>query len=388
MQDRLVTDNMNGGDDLETRPLITQDPATQSMTTFTNSTINLTNTILGAGVLAMPGALASVGLGLGILMMLLSAAGSIFGLTLLSMCAGGCGVVVLRFYSVKNDVSFCGVVLVLFLSPTFWVTVAILLVSPLAYARHLDSLKHTSAAALMALVYLVLVVVGYFIWPVEGLPEPPKWEEIKWVHVDATFFSVVPIFVFAFSCHHNIFAVYNELIDNTLPRITTVIHTSIASPPSFTISSVSSATSPSHAHGVHPSQFQHHKSLPLQPLHHPCPIIHLASLSLQLPPPKAIPRDPVLTESRKGEVTACRGGGMWGSRTGLLVGSFGVAVVVGDLERVLSFVGATGSTMICYILPGMLYFKMRDDLDRGQGDGVQRGWFEVCSAGVGWFGGW
>ncbi|KAJ3010474.1 UNVERIFIED_CONTAM: hypothetical protein HDU68_002118 [Siphonaria sp. JEL0065] len=45
--------------------------------------------------------------------------------------------------------------------------------------------------------------------------------------------------------------------------------------------------------------------------------------------------------------------------TGLLVGSYLIAISVNDLSTVLSLVGATGSTAICYILPGALYYKLR-----------------------------
>jgi amino acid permease len=33
------------------------------------------------------------------------------------------------------------------------------------------------------------------------------------------------------------------------------------------------------------------------------------------------------------------------------------------IPQVLSFVGATGSTTICYILPGLLYYKLRETTD-------------------------
>lgn len=44
----------------------------------------------------------------------------------------------------------------------------------------------------------------------------------------------------------------------------------------------------------------------------------------------------------------------------ILLSSWLVAVTVRDLGAVLGFVGATGSTTICYILPGVLYWKMHN----------------------------
>lgn len=46
--------------------------------------------------------------------------------------------------------------------------------------------------------------------------------------------------------------------------------------------------------------------------------------------------------------------------TAILLGSYLIAITVKDLSTVLSLVGATGSTTICYILPGLLYYKMVD----------------------------
>lgn len=42
----------------------------------------------------------------------------------------------------------------------------------------------------------------------------------------------------------------------------------------------------------------------------------------------------------------------------ILVCSYLVAISVSNLSTVLAFVGATGSTTICYILPGIFYYKL------------------------------
>jgi amino acid permease len=43
----------------------------------------------------------------------------------------------------------------------------------------------------------------------------------------------------------------------------------------------------------------------------------------------------------------------------IVLGAYLIAITVNDLSMVLGVVGATGSTMICYILPGVLYYRMR-----------------------------
>jgi amino acid permease len=43
---------------------------------------------------------------------------------------------------------------------------------------------------------------------------------------------------------------------------------------------------------------------------------------------------------------------------GIMASSYLIAISVSDLSIVLAFVGATGSTTICYILPGVFYYKL------------------------------
>lgn len=42
----------------------------------------------------------------------------------------------------------------------------------------------------------------------------------------------------------------------------------------------------------------------------------------------------------------------------ILIASYGVAMTVSSLDRVLAFVGSTGSTAISFILPGLFYHRM------------------------------
>lgn len=46
--------------------------------------------------------------------------------------------------------------------------------------------------------------------------------------------------------------------------------------------------------------------------------------------------------------------------TAIIVLSYIVALTVSSLERVLAFVGSTGSTTVSFILPGLFYYKISD----------------------------
>ena len=45
----------------------------------------------------------------------------------------------------------------------------------------------------------------------------------------------------------------------------------------------------------------------------------------------------------------------------LLVCSYFIAITAGDADKVLGFVGSTASTSICYILPGLFYYKLHQN---------------------------
>jgi amino acid permease len=46
----------------------------------------------------------------------------------------------------------------------------------------------------------------------------------------------------------------------------------------------------------------------------------------------------------------------------ILVLSYLIAITVSDLSLILALVGATGSTAICYILPGLFYYKFSQNM--------------------------
>lgn len=93
----------------------------------------------------------------------------------------------------------------------------------LAFLRKLDSLKFTSYIALVAVFNLIFVVI-YKSIDTSGLP--PRGP-IALVHLGPAYVSSLPVQIFAFTCAQNIFAVFNELRQNTQPRLNLVIGASI-----------------------------------------------------------------------------------------------------------------------------------------------------------------
>jgi amino acid permease len=66
----------------------------------------------------------------------------------------------------------------------------------------------------------------------------------------------------------------------------------------------------------------------------------------RIPPPKASPA-PEMSDVRFAALT-----------TTIIVFSYVVAMTVSSLEKVLAYVGSTGSTSISFILPGLFYYKI------------------------------
>ncbi|KAI9168592.1 hypothetical protein H9P43_007965 [Blastocladiella emersonii ATCC 22665] len=430
--------------------------------------INISNTILGSGMLAMPYAIASVGLAFGLAMVLFSGLAAAFGLWLLTHVArhlpgsesrGGrrnassffalseityphaavyfdaaiavkCFGVASSYLVVIGDLMpevvaglFGESVRVGVLgSRAFWISVAMVPIVPLSFARRLDSLRHTSMVALAAVVYLVFIVVYFFVSP--EYPITPG--EIGFVKFSPAFFKSLPIFVFAFTCHQNIFAVYNEIGDNSQSNLNVVVSTSVSSALIiyYVIGSLGYImygdsvagniikmypVIPLVTYGRLALALLFVFSFPIQA--HPCrnsltkiayyirkqraaaraeaeaageraPLIIPVSpsyASIEQDDPRAFPStttgpaSPNTPRTRQSTAIsvppvpppATTGFGDAALHltltTAIVSLAFLVAMTVQSLDRVLAVVGATGSTTICYILPGLFYYKLYAD---------------------------
>ncbi|KAI1432482.1 transmembrane amino acid transporter protein-domain-containing protein [Xylaria sp. CBS 124048] len=386
-----------------------------------SSVINLLNTILGAGTLAMPSALSHFGMVLGVLVILWSGFTSAFGLYLQSRCAryvdrGSSSFFALSQLTYPNaavifdaaiaikcfGVGVSYMIIIGDLMPgviegfdgravsipylmdrNFWITVFMLFIIPLSFLRRLDSLKYTSIVALVAIGYLIILVVYHF--ASDTLAPRDKIRVIQWAgSVEAL--ASLPVVIFAYTCHQNMFSILNEIKDNSSKSILGVISSSIGSAASVYIlvsitgyltfgnditGNIVSMYSPSVASTIAKAAMVLLVtfSVPLQV--HPCRASLDAILNWR---PNIIPGTQGRTGSQSSSrlllPTAARSdhgppAAMSDLRfavitTILLVLAYTVALTVTSLERVLAYVGATGSTAISFILPGLFYYKISD----------------------------
>ncbi|KAG1746591.1 transmembrane amino acid transporter protein-domain-containing protein [Suillus paluster] len=360
-----------------------------------SSVSNLTNTIMGSGMLTFPLAMASSGIIPGILTCIFSGCTGAFGLYLLSLTARYAPHRGSSFFAVAQltfpqaaiffdaaiaikcfGVSISYLIIIKSLIPNVveslyhdltspdtyppawalsgrnWITIIMLILVPLSSLRRLDSLRHTSYIVLFSVVYLVAIVIICYFNPLE---------------------------VFAFTCAQNLFPIFNELKTNSQQRMNLVIGTSIGSAimvyevialfgyltfgsnVGANIIAMYPSTSLFIAIGQLAIVMLIMFSYPLQV--QPCrncldKIFHVGA-------PTKVPgsndnEEEVVDEAHAvSDMSLFKHTLLTAAITGI---GFVIAYFVDDLQMVLSFVGTTGSTTISFILPGFLFWKIsRDD---------------------------
>lgn len=393
--------------------LVRNKAQTEGHATLTSSVGNLANTIIGSGMLTFPRALASAGIIPGMLTCAFSGAVGAFGLYLLSACARHTPHRRASFFAVASltfpraavffdaaiaikcfGVSISYLIIIKSLLPNVvaslyhdltspdtnppewalsghvWITLVMFVLVPLSFLRRLDSLRHTSYIALFSCAYLVLIVILCYFRPIKGMTPPGEIHLIKFT---PSFVSTFPIQVFAFTCAQNLFPIFNELKTNSQKRMNIVVGTAIGSATltyeiiavfgyltfgsrvSANIIAMYPATSLFVAVGQLAIAILVLFSYPLQV--QPCrncldKVFHFGSAI------DKTEEDVVEDEHMSGEMTPLKYTVL---TSAVVAGGFSIAYFVDNLEMVLSFVGATGSTTISFILPGLFYWKLTKD---------------------------
>ncbi|KAF9643712.1 hypothetical protein BDM02DRAFT_3220784 [Thelephora ganbajun] len=385
---------------------------------------NLANTIVGSGMLTFPLALASAGIIPGILTCVFSGGAAAFGLYLLSRAATKAPHRRSSFFAVAEltypkaavffdaaiavkcfGVSISYLIIIKSLMPNVvtaihhdiappnthppdwalsdrvWVCLIMLILAPLSFLRHLDSLRHTSFVALFAVAYLVIVVVYGYFNPMEGAPEPG---EIHLIHFTPTFVTTFPVQVFAFTCAQNLFPIYNELISNTQRRMNIVIGTSIGSAIGiYEIIGVFGYLTFGSKVGANVIAMYPSTSIFIAVGQLAIAILVMFSYPLQVHPcrncldkifhPGEMTKSALTNGDNDVSVVDEHGGGDMSTlkhavlTIAITASGFAIAYFVNDLQMVLSFVGSTGSTTVSFILPGLFFWKLtRNDPGTGK----------------------
>ncbi|XP_008243782.1 PREDICTED: probable sodium-coupled neutral amino acid transporter 6 [Prunus mume] len=239
---------------------------------FAGAVFNLSTTIIGAGIMALPATMKVLGLGVGIGMIIFVAilteaslemllrfskvgkvvsfggvmedafgkAGKVvFQLCILVNNLGTLIVYTIIIGDVLSGTSSTGVhhagVLEGWFGEHWWngrtfvlLVTTIFVFAPLASLKRIDSLRYTSALAVaLAVVFLVItagiVVIKFFHG---GISMPRFLPNVSDIASVWNLFTVVPVLVTAFICHFNVHTIDNELEDSSL--IQPIVQTSLA----------------------------------------------------------------------------------------------------------------------------------------------------------------
>mmetsp|Transcript_20647 Transcript_20647/g.37306 ORF Transcript_20647/g.37306 Transcript_20647/m.37306 type:complete len:480 (+) Transcript_20647:105-1544(+) len=423
--------------------------------------VNLSNTIVGAGMLGLPGAFGGTGWLSGIVLIALAATFSAHGLVLLSKAACLTGrpssfysvalasvprytilidlAVALKCFGVAtgylitisdsmvnaldhilltgdpaNDERF---LISLLLSRHFWVVGALVLVLPFSFYRTLDELKKASALALVFVFMLLGMIIAY----ANGIADPCMGNESgdscrgeiePYTNVPSTL-SKLPIFVFAFTCHQNIFPIVNEIELLSQFRLNIVICCSIGfALVLFSVVALEGySTYGSLVRGDILLNYPENNQVTLLRV---CIAFMLAlHYPLQLDPSRRCITSLVKVIMKWWSLNQPKGGNsvskaLSGDQSSeiemeeeeeseaatdssyyemshndvkqqavdesddklfytitlsFLALSFMLAMIVDDLGVILALVGATGSTLVSYVLPGLIYVKVYPHMD-------------------------
>lgn len=379
--------------------------STQNTAGIFGSYVNLTNSIIGSGILGLPYAFASAGWILGYILIVAAACSTTLSLHLLAICSTkvtppasfyrvteatipqftflvdaavasmcfGVGVSYLIVIGgLMPDVcDFFGAASSPWLHREIWVILGFAVVAPISCFKTLDALKYTSAAAIFFVAFIACLIVVYASDPNlppcddDGHPNDDTAcvGSMKSIVFNIDTMRVLGVFVFAYSCQMNIFPVVNELKRPTIRRFDRVIYLSIGTACSLYCivagagyatygDAVESNILISYPNTATTSVARIFVSL-LVAFSYPllCNPGRNSMMSLwALQDKEGAPLSAAAEQFRFMVTTAI-----------FLLGSFGVAMVLDDLGVVLALIGATGSTVITFILPGAAYYVMHPE---------------------------
>eukprot|EP01084_Bolivina_argentea_P173184 299968_1 len=388
----------------------------QKQASIPSSVFNLCNTIIGAGILSLPQAVSETGYGISAFLFIGIAAINLFTLNLNLTCAKVlapnssyttlCAATIPQLkYIVDASVAITcfGVCIAYFVvigdllpdvitqyvdsdntddtifmkalkeRETWIIIYLICFIFPTIRLRKMDSLRFTSFFALLCFAYITIIVVSYA--TVHKL-EPCRSEESendkclgnREVWPSGQFgilrvFKAIPIFMFSYTCHFNTFSICNELENNTMKRINKTIF--------YTICLVFVIYCTVGYFGYYTyGDFVASNILTKYPQEEAILIVRIGlsfaiafSYPVLLHPCRNCLGSMFFNEPNCEYLSPFR---FW-LLTGLIVVfSFAIAMVADDLGDILGIIGATGISVIAFILPGLFYYYMKgvEEIDK------------------------
>lgn len=369
----------------------------------------MANTLLGgSGMLGIPHAFAECGWALGLVCIVCFGIFSAFGSHLLACAAIKLGHAPASFYSVSNTVApqwtwlIDGAVMIkcFGVGTSYLIIVGDLLpdalsnlgvhgmtrregvligfaiAAPLAFLKNLSALRYTAMGSVIIAIWTAILIV-FFCLIREGTFEPCNTVDQSLPCEGATYIPVgngwldilraLPVFIFGFTCQQNVFTVVNEVHDTTKARVNMIIA------PAYLISAVLFGGAAFAGYMTYGNLVANDvlSSYPRVPIVTVSRLLFAILVMFSYPMQAHPSRLSALALMHKFYPARANEGGVNGGTaaaatakvrfwviTALWVSlSLTIALVVSDLSTILGIVGATGSTTVTYILPGLLYIR-------------------------------
>jgi len=381
------------------------------------STLNLTNSIIGGGILALPYAFSGCGWVLGAFLIVGAGIATAFSLHLLTLCSLKVPPPASFYKVTKASIpQYCFLVDAAVAFQTFgiavafliivgglmpdvcaylhagpfwsnrhlWVSMGFLIVAPVSCLKTLDALKYTSAFAVFCVAFISLLIFAYAADPAAERCDGGGRDcvgDTELAVVDFNTFKVLGVFINAYSCQMNMFPVVNELKNPTLKRLDVVSFSAIAT--AFVWYMIVAASGYAvYGAAVMPDVLQNFPATAATTTARllSCLLVLCSYPLLVLPARTSLMALEALfdpPDTAAGATTLHRR--FWTDTAIFLLGSYAIAMITDDLGVVFSLIGATGATIITYILPGAAYYKMHPP-------GTGPDWMRTVAAGYVVFG--
>ncbi|KAH3686562.1 hypothetical protein WICPIJ_002460 [Wickerhamomyces pijperi] len=381
-----------------------------SAASTTSSIINLTKTIIGAGLLAIPYGFKSQGIFFGVILILVGAIASSYGLYIIGRCSYKlprgeetsfftlCSITYPQLSLIFDfsifiqcfGVAVSYLILVGDLLPqllndavtrTQVILLSLLITTPLISFRKLDSLKIGSLIGLLSIVYLVVLVVSHTLLDDLSLTQG----NIKYFTTGSLseILASFPIVIFAFTAAQNISTVINEIENKNDLNLVILAANGIAGGFFVLVGVMGYLQFGDNVQGniilaydptLLSTKIGQFALLLMVVLSYPL-MFHPARISLnnmifwietELIQSAGKPEEETqpLLQEQANVVDQVATGVPFSDRRFVTLSlvlsllTYGCALTIRSFELVLALVGATGSTLICFILPGLFGFKL------------------------------
>ncbi|KAF7684289.1 Vacuolar amino acid transporter 5 [Astathelohania contejeani] len=366
------------------------------MDEFISGYVNLLKTVLGSGILSFPGLFAVYGVYNAIILAFISAFLSASGLKIYALCSKKLGrsatlstlaansipslqrIVELSVFIKCLGVSTTYLIIIkqllphvtakyninIFFIPIFaQLGIFVILISPLCYFKKIDSLKHTSLCGLLAIFFLLIVSICrlfqniilnfstvdiFKAMKIQILDNSFKSPSIEWI-------TNIGKFIFAFTCHQNMFTVHNEMQDNSEQKMSRLIKSVIISAlVVYCLFGISNYLL--YGDKLSDNILEAYPNDLITSLVYIFYILVMSfSYPLQLSPCRIYALNFLgLSFNRSSSELIAR----IISTTILIIFTYTIAVSGIKLGTVYSIIGATASTIICFIIPPIFYFNL------------------------------